>query len=118
MSNGNRDEFDRDNREDRDRDRDRNRAEDRDRDTRIPRDYYDRPTAISLFLRLGYDVTNNEDVQRLATDLRWASEKRKNENEQKPHQLALIGSGFIAVISVALTVLGQWIVAKLTGKPG
>lgn len=95
--------------------RERDRAEKRDRENRYPRDYYDQPSAISLFLRLGYDVTNNDDVQRLASDLRWAADKRRHDNEQKPHQLALIGSGFIAILSVALTVLGQWIVTKLTG---
>jgi hypothetical protein len=55
-------------------------------------------------------------VQRLASDLRWAAEKRRFDVEQKPHQTALLFTGLISVISIALTVLGQWIVAKFTGK--
>ena len=102
--------------EDDNHDWDRDRADERDRDPRYPRDFFDRPSAISLFLRLGYDVTNNEDVQRLASDLRWASEKRKFETDQKPHKTAVVVSSMIAIISVTLTILGQWVVAKLTGK--
>jgi hypothetical protein len=100
------------------RDRDRDRDSDHDRNPRYARDYYDRPDAISLFRRLGYEITKNEDVIRLQDDLRWVAEKRKEENERKPHQTALLVSGVIALISVALTVFGQWILAKLTGKAG
>lgn len=91
-------------------------AEERDRNSRLYRDYQERPSAISLFLRLGYDVTNNEDVQRLASDLRWASEKRKTDTEKNGHLFAIFVSGFISMASVALTVFGQWVVAKLTGS--
>lgn len=87
----------------------------RDREARFPREF-DRPNAVSLFLRLGYDITNNEDVVRLASDLRWASEQRKLVNEQLTHRTAFLVSGTIAVVSVALTVLGQWVVNKLTGR--
>lgn len=91
--------------------------EDRDRNPHYPRDYYERPTAISLFQRLGYDVTNNDDVQRLAADLRWVAEKRQMFSEQKARRIGILISGFIAIGSVALTMFGTWVLSKMGIKP-
>lgn len=85
------------------------------RDREVQRNQRRAEDAIDIFLRLGYDIRENDDVQRLAEILRWASDERRRFIARSPHRMAIFVSTSIAVVSVALTVLGQWVLSKFGG---
>jgi hypothetical protein len=94
---------------------DKDRLSDRDRNPSYSRDYRTRPDAITLFERLGYDVTENDDVVRLKEDLRWVSEQRKKTAERKSNYFAFMFRAFIAIITVTATLIGQWVYVRVGG---
>ena len=73
----------------------------------------------NLFLRLGYDITENMDVQRLAANLRYSEEHRRQDERTDSNKLAWFVTAFIAVLGSGATVVGQILFNKIFGiMPG
>lgn len=66
----------------------------------------------SFFLRLGYDIEDNADVQRLADNLRYIERLRLKFEDRDSNKMAWTISAMIAIIGAVLTILGQSIASK------
>lgn len=63
-----------------------------------------------IFFRIGYDITDADDLRRLADDLRWASEKREASEQRS---LATTKTFWVLVagaVGPVVTLVFQWIV--------
>jgi len=70
---------------------------------------------ITLFRELGYDLNDHEERRRLAEDLRWAAEKRKQEITFKSQRWGLLVSLALVAIGSGLAVLSNWVSKKFIG---
>lgn len=62
---------------------------------------------MSIFSRLGYNLYNEEDVNRLRENLRFAEEGRRKSERFESNRLGWIVGVIIAAFSAVLTALGQ-----------
>jgi hypothetical protein len=80
---------------------------------RINDDWYERPNVVSVFSRLGYNLYDPQDLNRLAANLRFAEEARSRDESYKARRLGWLISGVIAVLSAFATTLGTWLVDRI-----
>jgi hypothetical protein len=91
----------------------RNRHEsDRDRVER-ERDRLSRINVISLFDRLGYDVTEASEIKRLNENLTFLERERKRREDMSSNKMKLMGAVFIGVLGAVSTYLVNWVVNKI-----
>ena len=77
-------------------------------------DESNRPNVIHLFNRLGYNLYNSDDVNRLAENLRFAEDSRKRYEAVKSRRLGWIVSLGIALLGAFLTSVGQWVASHFS----
>jgi len=70
-----------------------------------------------LFLKLGYDITDNDDVMRCAADLRWVDERRQSAESFRAKKWAALGTILITVLGAAGTLFVQWIWDRFVKAP-
>jgi len=79
------------------------------------RGWYDpreRPTVLTVFAQLGYNLWNQADINRLRENLEFAEETRKREETIRSRRLGWWVSAGIAILSTVATVFGEWIVGR------
>lgn len=72
-----------------------------------------RVTVITLFERLGYDLSDNEDVQRLNENLRFIEKQRKRQERMDTNRVTWLVSLALVVIGAALSALVNWISTRI-----
>ena len=80
------------------------------------RGWYDpreRPTVITVFGQLGYNLWNQDDINRLRENLEFAQKTREREETIRSRRLGWFVSAAIAILSTIVTVFGEWIVNKV-----
>lgn len=70
-----------------------------------------------VFLQIGYDITDPDDMLRLAADLRWVDERRKSQESSRAKKWAAIGTILITVLGAAGTLFVQWIWDRFVEAP-
>jgi di/tricarboxylate transporter len=91
----------------------RNRHEsDRDRVDR-ERDRLSRINVISLFDRLGYDVTEPSEIKRLNENLTFLERERKRREDMSSTKMKLVGAILIGALGAVSTYLVNWVVNKI-----
>ena len=73
----------------------------------------DRPTVITVFDKLGYDIWRQEDLNRLRENLEFAQKARERDETIRSRRLGWFVSAGIAILSTIVTVFGEWIVSKI-----
>lgn len=71
------------------------------------------PNVVNLLDRLGYDIYDGDDLNRLRRNLEFSEELRKQSEEKGPHHMAWILGIFLTVLGSLVTIAGQWISSKL-----
>jgi hypothetical protein len=80
------------------------------------RGWYDsreRPTVVTVFGQLGYNLWNQDDINRLRENLEFAQKTREREETMRSRRLGWFVSAAIAILSTIATVFGEWIVSKV-----
>lgn len=70
-----------------------------------------------VFLQIGYDITDPDDMLRLAADLRWVDERRKSQESFRAKKWAAVGTILITVLGAAGTLFVQWIWDRFVRAP-
>lgn len=73
----------------------------------------DRPTVITVFNQLGYNLWNQDDINRLRENLEFAQKTRERDETIRSRRLGWFVSAAIAILSTIVTVFGEWIVNKV-----
>lgn len=73
----------------------------------------ERPTVVTVFAQLGYNLWNQDDINRLRENLEYAERTREREETIKSRRLGWFVSAGIAILSTIATVFGEWIVSKV-----
>ena len=84
-----------------------------DRDT--PNPHYKRytPDVAEVFSRLGYDVRNQDDLNKLGNTLRYAERLFKRDESFRSHRLGWYVSVLIAAVGAILGGVFQWVAGRL-----
>jgi di/tricarboxylate transporter len=91
----------------------RNRHEsDRDRVDR-ERDRLSRINVISLFDRLGYDVTEASEIKRLNENLTFLERERKRREAMNSNKMKVVGAILVGALGAVSTYLINWVVNKI-----
>lgn len=77
-----------------------------------------RVTVITLFERLGYDLSDNEDVQRLNENLRFIEKQRKRQERMDTNRVTWLVSLALVVIGAALSALVNWLSTRIGTSHG
>jgi len=72
----------------------------------------DRPTVLTIFKELGYDLWRQDDLNRLRNNLEYAQRARERDETIRSRRLGWFVSAGIAILSTVVTVFGEWIVSK------
>jgi hypothetical protein len=70
-----------------------------------------------VFLQLGYDINDSDDMMRLAADLRWVEDRRKSAEAFRAKRWAALGTIIITVGGAAGTLLVQWLWDRFVKAP-
>ena len=70
------------------------------------------PNVINLLDRLGYDIYDGDDLNRLRRNLEFCEELRRHSEEKNSHNMAWILGIFLTLLGAAGTAVGQWIASK------
>lgn len=71
-----------------------------------------RLNVVSVFDRLGYDLYNNTDVQRLAENLRFAEQQRRRAEAISGNKAAWMVSLALVFVGSAMTALISWVLRR------
>jgi hypothetical protein len=83
-----------------------------DRDERFRRQP---PNVINLLDRLGYDIYDNDDLNRLRRNLDFCEELRKQNERKHSNYTAWVASFLLVVLGSFATAVAQWIAGKFGG---
>ena len=80
------------------------------------RGWYDpreRPTVVTVFAQLGYNLWSQDDINRLRENLEFTQKARERDETIRSRRLGWFVSAAIAILSTIVTVFGEWIVSKM-----
>lgn len=73
------------------------------------------PSVINLLDRLGYDIYDNDDLNRLRKNLEFSEALRKQSEAKTINHLAWAVGIFLTVLGSLVTVAAQWATNKFSG---
>lgn len=74
-----------------------------------------RLNVVSVFERLGYDLTSSEDISRLNENLRYTERERKRREWMESHKISWVISLALVIIGAAATTALNWLTGKFSG---
>ena len=75
-----------------------------------------REEVYNIFLSIGYNINDGEDLRKLREDLEWAQDKRISAEQSVLNRWRLIGTIIVAVVGSLVTVVIQTIVSYFPGR--
>ncbi len=76
--------------------------------------YQSRQNVYTFFERLGYDITNNQDVERLAENLRFAERQRQRAEKMDSNKLGWVVSFVLLMLGAAASAMAQWFASRIS----